>query len=99
MALQAGSRVFLLYDVPGLDLWHERLILGLAACGLGWCIVLTPDRDKYAEQVSLVNDDLRDSRLVLAGADLPFGLADGQCYRFAAFPGGAELRQMYSPLL
>ena len=74
MSLVAGCRVFVLYEVPRPDLWHERLIIGLRLCGQGWMIVLTPDRDVFPEQVSLLNDDLRGFRVVTQGMDLPHGM-------------------------
>ena len=79
MALSVGSRVFLCYDVPGRDLHHERYILAPCLCGQGWYVVLTPDKEQYPEQISLLNDDLRAINIVLAGQDLPYGIAPGDC--------------------
>ena len=94
MALAVGNRVFVCYDVPGPDLYHERLVVGVCLCGQGWFIVVTPDLDRFAEQVSILNDDLRSFHVVPTGQDLPFGIAVANCYRFAALPVGDQLRQL-----
>ena len=48
-----GQYVLIRYDVPGPELWHERLITGTDANNAGWCAMLTPDQDHYAEEISL----------------------------------------------
>ncbi|CAE8636823.1 unnamed protein product [Polarella glacialis] len=94
MALASEDRVFVRYDVPGPVIWHERLVLGVATCGQGWVIVLTPDGDVFAEEMSTMNDDLHGFRVVGAGQDLPFGIAAGQAYRIAPLPVGPALVQL-----
>ena len=86
MALVPGMRVMLCYDLPGPELFHERWVLGVCLCGRGWVVVMTPDGDVFSEQVALENEDLRSFRLVMAGHDLPYGIAAASCYRFAALP-------------
>ena len=93
MALAEGTRVFLLYDIGGPDLFHERYILASCQCGRGWHIVLTPDDDVYPEQISLENDDLSSYRLGVGG-NLPHGLSDANTYRIRNFPGPDRLQQM-----
>ena len=51
MALPLGSRVFLLYDVPLPELYHERYVMAACSCGRGWHVIMTPDHDVYAEQI------------------------------------------------
>ena len=93
MALAEGTRVFLLYDVGGPDLFHERYVLASCQCGRGWHIVLTPDDDVYPEQISLENDDLSSYRLGI-GPNLPHGLTVANTYRIRNLPDPQRLQQM-----
>ena len=92
MSLQEGTRVFVCYDLPPPALWHERYILARCACGQGYHIVLTPDRDIYPEQISLENSDLSGFRIAVGNA-LPFGLDHTNTYRIRNLPIGAEMDQ------
>ena len=94
MALPEGTRVFVCYDLapPEPELYHERYILASCLCGRGYHIVLTPDFDTYAEQISLENDDLRSYR-VAAGGALPAGLTQANTYRFQQMPDAAMMVQ------
>ena len=67
MALTEGTRVFLCYDLPAPEpeLYHERYILSACACGQGFHIILTPDFETYAEQISLENQDITSFRIGL----------------------------------
>jgi hypothetical protein len=94
MALLAGERVFVYYDLPGPRIWHERLVLGPCACGQGWHIILTPDGDVYEEQFGPNNGDIFEFRAALHGHDLPYGVMAADCYRFLPMPGGIELQQL-----
>ena len=93
MALPEDTRVFVLYDLPGPPLWHERRILAACAFGRGWHVVLTPDFDMYPEQLSLENEDLAEFRIAPAN-DLPFGVNVGNSYRFGIQPGPPRLAQL-----
>ena len=93
MALAEATRVYLLYDVGGPDLFHERYVLASCTCGRGWHIVLTPDGDVYPEQISLENDDLSAYRIAV-GDVLPHGLNAGNTYRIRNLPQGQALQQM-----
>ena len=92
MALQEGTRVFVCYDLPPPALWHERFILARCACGQGYHIVLTPDRDVYPEQISLENSDLAGFRIGVGNA-LPYGLDQTNTYRIRDLPVGGEMAQ------
>lgn len=85
MALPEGTRVFVCYDLPPPELYHERYVLAACACGMGYHIILTPDFETYAEQISVENDDLASFR-VAAGGQLPAGLTDANTYRFRRMP-------------
>lgn len=86
-----GARVYVAYDLPP-ELFHERCILAACACGQGYHVVLTPDFDIYAEQISLENADLSSYRIG-AGLQLPAGLHAGNTYRFRALPDAATMAQ------
>ncbi|CAL1154417.1 unnamed protein product [Cladocopium goreaui] len=88
-----GSRVFICYDLPPPALWHERYILSACACGRGWHIVLTPDRDVFPELISLENEDIAGYRLG-DGIQLPVGLTGDNTYRFRNLPGPDEMAQL-----
>lgn len=80
MSLAPGTRVFLLYDVPPPELYHERYVMASCRCGHGWHVILTPDHDLYAEQISLENDDIQAFRIGIAD-QLPVGLTPQNTYR------------------
>ena len=52
-----NRQVILQYDVPGPDLWHERLVLA-HICDEDY-VVCTPDREVHYEQLPLLNEDLK----------------------------------------
>jgi len=85
--------VFICYDLPPPALWHERYILSACACGRGWHIVLTPDRDVFPELISLENEDIAGYRLG-DGIQLPVGLTGDNTYRFRNLPGPDEMAQL-----
>jgi hypothetical protein len=93
MALAVDSKLFVLYDVGGPYLWHERSVLAACGCGEGWHIVLTPDYDIFPEQVSMQNDELAGFRLCPAGGGLPHGVTAASSYRFSGQPAAAMLAQ------
>lgn len=92
MALAEGTRVFVAYDLPGPELYHERYVLAACQCGQGYHIVLTPDDDIYPEQISLQNADLASFRLGVGGA-LPAGLTAANTYRFRRLPDAVMMQQ------
>ena len=75
--------MLLQYDVPGPILWHERLVLE-HAYGEFYAIV-TPDKDVYVEELSVVNDDLRGLRARPSPGVLPAGIRVHQVYALPAF--------------
>lgn len=93
MALPEGTRVYVAYDLPPPELFHERYILAACACGRGYHVVLTPDHDVYAEQISLENDDLSSFRIA-EGLQLPAGLDAMNTYRMRNLPDPAMMNQL-----
>lgn len=90
MAL-VNRRVFVLYDVGGPPLWHERLAMEHVAQEI--YIVATPDQDVYGEELSLLNPDLRGIRVRAAPGVLPGGLNAGITYQLPAF-SAAEMANL-----
>ena len=88
MALVVGDRVFVRYRT----IWHERLVLGICSCGQGWVIILTPNGDVFAVEVSDVSG--HSFRVVGAGQDLPCDVSPANAYRFAPMPVGPALQQL-----
>lgn len=86
-----NRRVLVLYDVPGPDLWHERLVLQHIA-GDDY-VVATPDSDVHYEELSLLNADLRGIRVKPNAVALPPGIAAAQVYPLPAF-AAAELQAL-----
>ena len=52
--MEAGSRVFVHYDIPGDPTWHERLPCGCVD-GTEW-VVVTPDLDSFVEDLDPVSN-------------------------------------------
>ena len=52
--MEAGSRVFVHYDIPGDPTWHERLLCGCVD-GTEW-VVATPDLDSFVEDLDPVSN-------------------------------------------
>ena len=82
MAL-ANKTILLQYDVPGPELWHERMVL--AHIVNEDYIVATPDFDVHYEELSLLNDDLRGIRVKPSPHALPGGILPAQVYPLPAF--------------
>lgn len=89
--------VLVQYDVPGPILWHERL--PLEHLGGEEYIIVTPDRDVYAEELSAANQDLRGVRVRPGPGLLPGDIAANQVYGLPNWAPGdmanlrAEARQ------
>ena len=82
MAL-ANKTILLQYDVPGPELWYERMVL--AHIVNEDYIVATPDFDVHYEELSLLNDDLRGIRVKPSPHALPGGILPAQVYPLPAF--------------
>ena len=63
------------------------------SCGRGWHVILTPDHDLYAEQISLENDEIQAFRLG-QGEQLPAGLTEANTYRFRRMPDEPMMHQL-----
>ena len=86
-----NRRVLILYDVPGPDLWHERMVLQHIAADD--YVVATPDSDVHYEELSLLNADLKGIRVRPNAHALPPGIAAGQVYALPGF-SAAELQAL-----
>lgn len=90
--------VLLEYAVGGPRLWHERWVLEHIINDE--YVVATPDRDVFIEDLSLLNDDLRNIRVRAAPGQVPAGIAAAQIYGVPAWNGAepgalrAEARQV-----
>lgn len=82
MAL-VNRHLLLEYDVGGPRLWHERV-------ALEWVsdenyVVVTPDRDIFVEQLSVLNPDLRSIRVRANPHAVPPGINAGEIYGVPAW--------------
>ena len=73
-----GRLVLLEYDVGGPRLWHERIPLEHIREDL--YVVVTPDRDIYAEELGLMNADLRNIRVRPGPGAVPPGVDPARIY-------------------
>lgn len=71
------------YDIGGARLWHERLALEHVAGDT--YIVVTPDRDIYAEELGLLNSDIRNIRVRAAANVDPPGVNAAEIYGLPAW--------------
>lgn len=90
MTLAPGSYLLVLYDVPGPEMWHERLVIG----GDGWYCVETPSGDIFMEQVSTSNEDLAGLRLLREAGGNAVGVARNSFFRFRQARTAEELRDL-----
>ena len=82
MAL-VNRHILLEYDVPGPRLWHERLVLSHVAGEI--YIIATPDRDVYAEELGLLNPDVRTLHVRPAAGILPGDVNAAEVYPLPAW--------------
>ena len=92
---KAGDFLLLCYDVPGVDLWHERLVTAISPHTAGLFAVVTPDLDHYGEECILTNEDLRGIRHLARQGDTPPGILAANVYRFAEVPTRAEQQRLF----
>ena len=77
---------YILYNVGGPVMWHQRLCLGTVVGYPSRIVAVTPDRDVYVEVYDGLNDDLSAVRYSDVRRPSPPGLG-AQVYRFAMEPG------------
>ena len=97
--LEAGRRVLVCYDEPGVPVWHDRLALAPVRTRGGTYLVMTPDADIYAEDLSHDNADLSGVRIAARSdpgvqPDLPFGVPAAQVYGFDQWPTATQLQDL-----
>ena len=82
MAL-VNREVLLEYNVAGPRLWHDRLVMEHVANDT--YVVLTPDGDIYAEDLGLLNPDVRAIRVRPGPRRVPAGLVAAEIYAMPAW--------------
>ena len=90
----SGSYLIVKYDVPGPELWHERLVTATDPSHAGSFAVVTPGWDHHVEEISITNEDIEDIRAFDRQGGLPAGIQEQNVYRFDRAPTGAELTQL-----
>lgn len=86
-----GKRVLVEYNVGGPRLYHERLVVEWIREEL--YVVVTPDRDVYAEDLSISNPDIRTLKMKPSDRGLPAGVAAGEVYALPRW-GENQLRTL-----
>lgn len=86
-----GKRILVEYNVGGPRLYHERLVVE-------WIreetyVVVTPDRDIYAEDLSVSNPDIRTLKMKPSDRGLPAGVVAGEVYALPRW-GENQLRAL-----
>jgi hypothetical protein len=97
MALIGGKVpewAFVLYQVAGVPLWHQRLVLGRVASSetdvRREFLIVSPDGDVYLEAYDERNGDISAVRSSDRRWPPPVGLDRNQCYRFPTEPSQAR---------
>ena len=81
------------YDVPGRELFHERIITAVGPETPGQYAVLTSDLDHYVEDCR-VTEDIRETLATLGLGDTPRALAGRAVYRFGPPPTLDEMADL-----
>ena len=87
-----GSFHLVRYNLAGPRLWHERLALGCGVAGVS-CYVLTPDGDRYLEDLVPSADVGAVSAIIGQGAGSMAVNAADMLYRFFALPTHMQFLQ------
>ncbi len=82
---------YVLYDIPGAQLWHQRWMLGKVATSPAEAVWASPDGDVQAEIVDGSSADIVAVRWADAIRPNPPGLGGQAVYRFRAAPTAARL--------
>ena len=87
--MNVGTEALVRYNVGGQVVWHKRLLL--AQVHLTEWIVVTPDFDLFAEEMSVgLNADVVGIRLLTPGGGIPPGVDPARIYDFANIINEAE---------
>lgn len=84
-----GNFVLVKYDIPGDPTWHSRLLLAHVTDG-EW-IILTPQGDIYAEDLSPDNLDIYGWRAFDPNVGVPYGIDPNHVHDFTHRPGQAAI--------
>ena len=88
--LKAGDRILVFYE--GDTLWHSRYLL--ACVERSQWIIVTPDGDIYAEEVSSANSDWSAWRSWPVGGGMPLGVDPNMVHQFRPEPDAGALQQL-----
>ena len=88
--LRAGNRILVFYG--GDVVWHVRYLLSNVDRD-SW-VMVTPDADIYAEEVSHGNPDWDGWRVWPLGSPVPFGVDGNMIYGFNPEPTAAEIQTL-----
>ena len=89
-----GDWVLIRYDVPGPEIFHERVVTGVCDTEPSLIATFTNDGDHYAEDVSQQNDDIAEVRWIARAGDTPAGIDPRRVYRFRNPPDAALMEQL-----
>ena len=85
----SANFVLVKYDIAGDPTWHSRLLLARVTNG-EW-IILTPQGDIYAEDLSPDNMDIYDWRAFDPNVGVPYGIDPRHVHDFNPRPGPAAV--------
>ncbi|CAK0835229.1 unnamed protein product [Prorocentrum cordatum] len=82
------------YEVPGPEIFHERVVTGVSETEPSLVANYTNDGDHYAEDVSQQNEDIAEVRWIARPGDTPAGAGPRRIYRFRNPPDAALMEQL-----
>ena len=82
---------FVLYNVAGAPIWHQRRVLGVLAGSASEYVILTPDLEVYLENLKDATDDIAAVRFHHLRWPPPPGIDRAQVYRFNVEPTRAQM--------
>ncbi len=82
---------YVLYNVPGAPIWHQRRVLGVLAGSASEYVILTPDLEVYLENLKDANEDIAAVRFHHLRWPPPPGIDRAQVYRLNVEPTRAQM--------
>ncbi|CAK0894772.1 unnamed protein product [Prorocentrum cordatum] len=87
-----GDWLLIRYEVPGPEIFHERVVTGVSETEPSLAANYTNDGDHYAEDASQQNDDIAEVRWIARPGDTPAGVDPRRVYGFP--PDAALMEQL-----